>query len=80
MMHAGCMIFDTDFCCCTRCEQKWVLTDKGWRAVPAHYDEVADLKPPENEYQKFRRRGGSPRESGARLKRPVRNIRRPRVS
>ena len=43
--HAYSMLFEDDFCCCSRCNQKWAMTDKGWRAVPASWQDGYDPEP-----------------------------------
>jgi len=31
--HAYSMIYDDDFCCCTKCHEQWHLGSKGWVPV-----------------------------------------------
>lgn len=40
--HAYGMLFEDDFCCCKKCNQRWVMTERGWRAVPASWDDGQD--------------------------------------
>lgn len=76
------MLWDTDFCCCKVCGQKWIWTEKGWRAVPDHWQDGMSLDQteakPEDPYQKFRRAGRGGRPTGPNLKPPKRNMRKAR--
>ena len=31
--HAYGMIYDDDYCCCTGCEQEWVMSLRGWKPL-----------------------------------------------
>ena len=63
--HAYGMMFEADFCACRKCGDRWVMTEKGWRAVPRSWkdgDDVESTPTRENPYARYSK------PKGARLK------------
>lgn len=52
------MMWEPDFCFCKKCEQRWVMTEKGWRAVPTAWVQGKPVEEAGDPYTSYKGKGG----------------------